>query len=227
MNKLLPKFSHKEKPIRVGVLDTGIDLSSESAKHLCFKNSYYDFTGDGIEDKIGHGTFVSNLIVDNARDANFCLVIYKYYSGHATDQENMERSNLALQKAIKDKVDIINYSGGGTEFSLEERNLISNFPGAFITAAGNDGMELGIDDYNYYPAGYGLKNVLAVGALNKDGTKKLTSSNYGDIVRAWEIGDYGNWKGTSMATAVETGKVVYAIHRLGYGRDEHDHGHRR
>jgi hypothetical protein len=39
----------------------------------------------------------------------------------------------------------------------------------------------------------------------------LTSSNYGDIVRFWELGVYAEGSGTSFATPVAAGKYIKEV----------------
>ena len=50
------------KGIKVAVLDTGIDASHLSFKHMEDKLIQKDFTGDGDGDENGHGTHVAGII---------------------------------------------------------------------------------------------------------------------------------------------------------------------
>ena len=205
------------KQIRVAVIDSGLDLKdSRFTNYLC-KSGHKDFTGEGFKDFFVHGTHVAGLILQNAGDANYCLLIYKYYSIHASGKQNLSREISSIKYAIKNEATVVNFSGGGSEFSEEEYDLIRNNPQVtFVVAAGNEHQDLDVPGNEYYPASYGLTNIVLVGNLDKD-NRKSPSSNWGSHV-VWEIGSNvfstlpngreGYMSGTSMATAVRTGKLV-------------------
>lgn len=225
----LPKVLHKDrKKVVVAVIDTGISSSLKNANFLC-DTGHMDFTGTGIEDHHGHGTNVSglidqyakNLVIDEgsselevlSRRINYCQVVLKYYDPEQKDAEGLKQYLKALRAAIDLKVDIINISGGGSYFSTEEQILIkkaldSNIK--LVVAAGNNHSDL--DNAPFYPAN--LDNRLyIVGNLTK--TKQISpTSNFGIKVNTWEIGEkrssYNSTplSGTSQATAVKSGKLV-------------------
>ena len=70
--------------LRIGIVDSGLNLSDTRLNgHLCSSGTI-DFTGEGIADTDGHGTAMVGLIEsNNAREGDYCLVIYKYYSRSA------------------------------------------------------------------------------------------------------------------------------------------------
>ena len=77
------------------------------------------------------------------------------------------------------KANIINYSGGGTEFSADEKEAIEEARKQgilFVAAAGNERSNS--DHHKYYPADYGLSNIISVTAIDPT-TEVLASSNYG------------------------------------------------
>lgn len=186
---------------RVAVVDTGLDLSAPWAKPYLCPNGHRDFTGTGITDKDGHGSHVTNLIIQNAKGSNFCLVILKFYTN--TIHTSWNRALMeALEYIKEERIPIANLSLSGPGFmSDEDRYFASNSTTLFITAAGNNGVNL--DEEPYYPASYTYSNILVVGALNKYTGKRLEISNYGRRVTLWEKED-----ATSYATAVKTGKIV-------------------
>lgn len=186
---------------RVVIVDTGLNFELETIKpHLC-PTGHRDFTGTGVQDDDGHGTEVAALIVANAGDANYCLVVYKFFT------RKVRRSwNAALISAIREvhqqKFELANLSLSGEGFLQEEQDVFKmNTFTRFIVAAGNDGVNL--DEEPRYPASYGFANIEAVGALDKNTNKRLPISNYGSIVRHWEKAE-----ATSYATAIKTGKVI-------------------
>lgn len=211
--------------IKVAVIDTGLDLSDPRFKGKICAGAK-DFTGTGIEDTVGHGTHVAGLIKKYAGPkANYCLLILKFFTPIASGEVNFKRSLEAMKYAAEQRVNIVNYSAGGPDREPEEIDAIAAMPWAlFIVAAGNGGIDAveGRDPTSekgtkgYYPAAYGLSNVIPVGSLDVEG-KRLPSSNFGPAVKVWELGVVestlphgrtGTMQGTSMAAAVLTGKVL-------------------
>lgn len=201
--------------IKVAVVDTGLDLKDPRfTPHLC-KSGHKDFTGDGIEDFIGHGTHVTGLIVQYAKDAHYCLMIMKYYN----EINDGSPSARALKYAVDMGADVINFSASGEVAEAFEYHLIGTHPKVvFIVAAGNESYNLDNPNTRRYPACYDLPNIITVG----NGTSAIDrseSSNYGSFVNAWEEGrevlstlPHGEWgikSGSSMSCAVRTGKWVY------------------
>lgn len=210
-------FSQSSEVYRVGVVDTGLDLNDPRlSAHLC-PSGHKDFTGEGMQDSVGHGTHIVGLIEKYAENSEYCLVILKYYSPNMSAMATQLASNAALKAATQMHLNLVNYSGDGYNYSQWEKDLFStNFGVIFVVAAGNDGRSL--LDYPYYPAAYDLKNLLVVGSLNQEGTSRAGFSNFGPMVKYWEIGDHvlstytsGRMtylSGTSQATAIETGKFI-------------------
>ncbi len=213
---LLLASSVSAKTLKVGVVDSGLDLTDPRLSgHLCSKG-HKDFTGEGIADIHGHGTAMAGLIEQYAK-GNYCLIIYKYYSDRVSGLINLRHENEALEQAARDGVKIVNLSGGGPEFSEKEYLTIRDNPSIlFVVAAGNDGKDLDIPGNQFYPASYNLKNECIVGNVD-DGGNRFPSSNYGKKVMATEVGTgvqvfgiQGNTfaTGTSAATAIHTGKLI-------------------
>ena len=197
---------------RVVVLDTGLNLADPRFSQVLCKDGHMDFTGRGIEDTNGHGTHVAGLIKTYAKDANYCLIIVKYY----TDRSALANYLPALEYAVSLHPDFINISGGGPGWDDREYAAVCEAKAnhtKFVVAAGNDNS---IDNTDYYPAGYREDNIVVVGALESDGYNRARYSNYGSVVTAWEIGQVtstlpngeGMMKGTSQATAIHMGKML-------------------
>lgn len=216
---------------RVAVIDTGLDLDDPRFKsHLC-STGHRDFTNSTLNDAEGHGTHIVGLIQEYAKDADYCLLIYKFYQ---EDSGNTKREVLAIKEAIKNHANVINFSGGGPGFNDEEYEIIKHNPKIiFIVAAGNEGVSLAgsTKDY-YYPASYGLSyglsNIIAVGNLSEDNVRNPTS-NYSERL-VWEIGTnvvstlpedhIGIMTGTSQATAIHTGKFLRPKIRRGISKSK-------
>jgi len=186
---------------RVAVIDTGINVNDYNKKYLC-EGGHEDFTGYGIFDEEGHGTEVVQHIIENAKTKNFCIVVLKFWQRGLNTQQTIANTVAAFKKVRDLKITLVNYSASGNSRNNDEEWFIENNPQiTFVVAAGNDNVNL--ETNPRYPASYATKNMIVVGALNKDNTKQRVS-NYGKTVTAWE---YSN--ATSFATAIKTGKIVY------------------
>jgi major intracellular serine protease len=200
--------------VRIAIIDTGLDLNDPRFTKVLCPESHIDFTGKGITDYNGHGTHVAGLIKQYAGDHGYCMVIIKYYNEADSGERNYFAMINALSIIAQLKVDFVNISGGGTEYWEYEKILIESNPNTtFVVAAGNDGKWLG--KHHFFPCSYNVLNMICVGSISRYGRTKFT--NYGKVVTAWENGlyvkstlpnGYGYMTGTSMSTAIRTGKLV-------------------
>jgi hypothetical protein len=206
--------------LKVGVVDSGLNLEDSRFKsHLC-RTGHRDFTGEGISDTQGHGTAMVGLITRFATDGDYCLVIYKYYSDKVPGYMNVDHEVEALRQAAKDGIKIVNLSGGGPVFNEKEYLVIRDNPEiTFVVAAGNEGQNLDVPGNEYYPAMYYQKNEVVVENIDESG-HRTESSNYGSKITVSEVGvnvyttlihGYGYITGTSASTAVHTGKLIRTI----------------
>lgn len=199
--------------VRVAVIDTGLNPNDVLVnKHLCKQMPYKDLTETSINDEITHGSLVLKLIRQNAADGNYCFHVIKYHDHLSTHKLNGQRFLQALELVNRLKPDVVNISSGGPNYEGQEYNIIKNNPKTvFVSAAGNDNENLNESVTKYYPASYALypeiKNVVVVGALDEMG-KKLHSSNWGDVVSFWKLGEYKEGSGTSFAAPVYTGELI-------------------
>jgi len=202
------------KILKVAVIDTGFNT-----KHKTFpicKSGSVDFTGLGMHDTNGHGNNISHIIDKHAKSGKYCQMPLKYY-GVAN---SLLATMSAMEYAWKNGAAIVNYSSGGEGYDIEEHILIKKMLDAnmvIVVAAGNNGQDLD-KNCNYYPACYD-KRLVVVGNLSSS-TKRNITSNFGSIVKAWEIGtnvSAGGYTltGTSQATAVFTGRLIHQ-HGLRY-----------
>jgi subtilisin family serine protease len=212
--------SHRNcKQVRIAIIDTGLDLSDLRFKsHIC-KSGHKNFVdNESINDTNGHGTFVAGLIKQNTEYSNYCFLIYKYYSENVASFINTQNEISAMEEAVRNHPDIINYSGGGKEFLEDEFLAIKNHPEIkFVVAAGNEHQNIDLPGNRYYPASYDLSNIYVIGSLDQNG-ERAESSNWRTGRIFWEIGQeaystlpgntMGHMSGTSMATAIFSGKLV-------------------
>ncbi len=202
------------KVIRIAVLDSGYSQGDYPKAKLC-KIGHKDFTGTGIQDNLWHGTHITNIIADRIKHSNYCIIIVKWYDPNTPRSRYTEPSNDAFQYVLKLKVDVVNYSAGGSYTSKAEKRAIAKLLARGVkvfVAAGNESRDLN-QNCTYFPACYNLNKLVVVG--NKTVTGPVEgSSNYGNVVNHWEVGTnvlaYDGTKlryatGTSQATAVSTG----------------------
>lgn len=228
---LLEAWKHfkKRKDIVVAVVDTGIDREHPFLeKNIFVETGKVDPTNFGVDfskgkngkgmpiDNHGHGTHVSGIIKSIYPEVK--ILALKYYNPNATGVDNLNSTVEALRYAVDHNVDVINYSGGGPEAAAEELRVLKEAERKgilVVAAAGNE--ESNIDDKRkaYFPASYGLKNIITVTAHDED-LKILNSSNYGHtsvdifapgyrIKSSLQNGRTGYLTGTSQATAFVTG----------------------
>ena len=221
-----------DKPlVRIAVLDTGFGYQNKGHEAKLCKEGHRDFSIEGLTsynyntldpiplDFNGHGTNVAGIIDEYASKAhvNYCIVVLKYYSDNQSGWANLLATVAAINYANVLGVDFINYSAGGAITNYEEGVAVKEFinrGGKFVAAAGNDHLDLDRPGNSYYPA-MEDKRVIVVGSNNIYGVRSKYS-NYGSVVKRWELGEsveaYGiTLTGTSQATAVATGRMVSEI----------------
>jgi subtilisin family serine protease len=204
--------------IRVGLVDTGLNLNDPRIKpHLCPTGHKNFVQHQTINDLNGHGTFVAGLIEQYSGNANYCLLIYKYYQADVPGIVNEKHELEAFQEAVDNGATIINFSAGGPNFNESESVFIKEHPNTtFVVAAGNERSNLDIPGNEFYPASLFFENEKVVESIDKKG--KISSfSNYSskaskeigeDVLSYLPHGGYVNASGTSFATAIFTGKLV-------------------
>ena len=232
-NKIAINYKEKistKKKITIAVIDTGIDFNNSFFKDkIKVFNGKLNKSNYGVDysaglfnrtpkDVHGHGTHVSAII--SAINPNIEILSLKYYNPMLSGAQNFTASLKCMKYAIDMGVDIINYSGGGPMSNREELKLLLEAKEKnilVISAAGNEKSNLDIKGNDYYPASYGLDNIITVGAVNNFGNK-ITDSNWSstkvDIMApGFEIksllpnGRIAPMTGTSQATAFVTGAV--------------------
>lgn len=179
-----------------------------------------------LDDNHGHGTHIAGIIGAEGGNnfgitgiaSKVSLMVIKYYDPKF-QTNNLENTIKAINYATKMKAHIINYSGGGTEYSQQEFEAIRKARSEgilFVAAAGNERSNS--DKQKYYPANYELDNIISVTAIDPK-LQVLSSSNYGvhtvhvaapgeEIYSTWPGNTFGTLTGTSQATAFASGLAV-------------------
>lgn len=183
-----------------------------------------------LDDNHGHGTHIAGIIGARAGNGKgitgiapqVSLMILKYYDPKVAGTDNLKNTVASIRYAVKMGANVINYSGGGTEFSQEEHDAIAEAEKKgilFVAAAGNERSNS--DQHHYYPADYKLRNIISVTAIDP-ATQVLASSNYGvetvdiaapgqNILSCLPNNSYGYMTGTSQATAFVTGAAALVM----------------
>jgi subtilisin family serine protease len=179
-----------------------------------------------LDDNHGHGTHIAGIVGAEGNNnfgitgiaSKVSMMVLKYYDPKMPSN-NLENTIKAFDYATKMNANIINYSGGGLEYSQPEFEAIRRARSKgvlFVAAAGNERSNS--DKQKYYPANYDLDNIISVTAIDPK-LQVLASSNYGvqtvhiaapgeDIYSTWPGGTFGSLTGTSQATAFATGLAV-------------------
>jgi len=136
----------------------------------------------------------------------------------------------AINYATNQGIHILNASFAFDKYEPAHYQAISNYPGLFVAAAGNNGTNN--DTTPRYPASYVLSNIISVGASTEANTRAIwtngQASNYGKTsVHLFAPGDnilsttklidliagplYGRKSGTSMAAPQVTGVAALML----------------
>lgn len=232
--------------VLVAVIDTGIDAQHPDLK----QNIWHDPNHQGQvygwnfvnnqpnpRDDHGHGTHVTGIIgaVTNPKSGvsgvakHVSIMGVKYYSDANSGAINLRNTVKAINYAVDHGARIINYSGGGPEFSEDEYLAIKRAESRgvlFVSAAGNEHQDTDKIENYYYPSAYRLSNIISVAATDIR-NELLPSSNWGkakvDVAAPGENifstlprdrnlqPRYGYMTGTSQATAFVTGLAALIL----------------
>ena len=187
-----------------------------------------------LDDNHGHGTHIAGIIGAEAENRKgisgiapkVSIMVLKYFDPKVPNTDNLKNTIASIQYAVKMGAHIINYSGGGTDYSQDEFEAVSLAEQKgilFVAAAGNERSNS--DQHHYYPADYKLKNIISVTAIDQT-TEVLASSNYGtetvdiaapgqNILSCLPNNSYGLMTGTSQATAFVTGAAALVMSHKG------------
>lgn len=171
-----------------------------------------------------HGTQVLGIIQTISKNSEILpLQIYfdedSRLKSHNKNNIVTDRTIEAVEFAIKEKVDIINYSTANGNFSKKEKEVFlkAQKAGIFVmVASGNEDINF-TKSSNSYPAKYNLNNIFVIGGYN-DHSKEI-DGNYSKkfldlnliskkIFTTRPFDNFGRTGGTSMATAIFSGLLA-------------------
>lgn len=213
INKNNYKENIGEEPIKIAIIDSGIDDQKANV------NVVERFNGS-FKDSNGHGTAIASIIGSKKKFfGNFEGVIQnaEIYDVNVLDKNgkaNIEDIVEGIEWSIKNKVDIINMSFGieKDDSDLHEAIRLALENNVVIIAAAGNKMGLNAD----YPAKY--EGVISISSVNKElefdpyaAKGKIDYVAPGVEVQAVKIMEMNTQKklsGTSFATAYATGIIA-------------------
>lgn len=183
-----------------------------------------------LSDSHGHGTHIAGIISGNGNGPDgfkgVCpgvkIMALRYYNENGSGADNLRNTVRAIEYAVKMGANIINYSGGGAQASEPERKALEAAEAKGILVVAAAGNERSDADRNlYFPAAYGLSNIISVTAIDNRG-QILPSSNWGvskvhvaapgqSILSTLPNGSFGFMSGTSQATAFVSGVAAMLL----------------
>ncbi len=236
------KITSGNRKVVVAVIDTGLDATHKDiAKNVwvdpteksrtVFGWNFVTNQPNPIDDH-GHGTHVAGIIgavTDLEAGVSgvaqqVSIMPVKYYSDANPGSVNLRNTVKAINYAVEHGAKIINYSGGGPEFSEDEYLAIKKAEAKgvlFVAAAGNEHQNTDLVENYYYPSAYRLSNIISVAAIDIN-NNLLPSSNWGanrvDVTAPGENiystlpgGRFGYMSGTSQATAFVSGMAALLL----------------
>src|SRR6185503_853193 len=217
----------------IAVIDSGIDFTHPDLANNQWTNPLpsadgdlhgWDFVADNgeIKDEQGHGTAVAGIIAAEGNNAlGVTGVMWRAGLMSLRVLDNTGTGDVgsaveAIDYAVAHGAQVINLSWGTTGESIAlkaaiERAINSNV--VVVCSAGNGGQDL--EESPYYPASFGLKDLIVVGASdNHDqpaswsnwGARKVTVAAPGtNILTTQRGGGYWTVTGTSAAAPIVSG----------------------
>lgn len=187
---VFPEGEGGEKPVRIGVIDTGVDIGVVEdvfGPWVISVLSVVDSIPDSkSNDENGHGTKVVGIIADilsymNVSAANITMI--KAFENDGTT--SLFNIIQALWLAQELQLDVLNLSFGYTpdpadvssNLLVQELQNLSNNNVLVVVSAGNNNINL--DQEDYFPASIrNIEHLLTIGSVDCNGVKS-TFSNYG------------------------------------------------
>ena len=127
-------------------------------------------------DNNNHGTHIAGIIGAKAGTRagynGICpgvkIMSLRYFDASASGLQNLKNTVRAIEYAVSNGADIINYSGGGAEFSRAEMMALKKAEQKGILVVAAAGNERSNADVNlYFPAAYDLNNIISVTAIDQ------------------------------------------------------------
>jgi hypothetical protein len=116
----------KPPPLKIAIVDSGLNRTKNDGIQLCDSAlAVVDFTGTGIEDNMGHGTNVTNIIASKLKGLNYCFYIFKAFDPH-NQATGIASLIWALDYVYLVRPFVVNISAGGPDYLRFEYNVIED-----------------------------------------------------------------------------------------------------
>lgn len=210
---------------KIVIVDTGISYTPIMEKFLCKqKNLHKDFTGQGLNDVVGHGTHLAHLIGKQLDFSKFCIVIIKFFH----KEKIVGDYGAAVTYAASLNPRVINLSLNGLEESPRETMAINKAlrqGTSVFVSAGNESQNLTII-CNAFPACIKVSHpnfyVVSNGARTPAGIVEYAESSNTEgparyLANGQDVPSFVGYKkiqkmtGTSQATAILANKYIRQI----------------
>lgn len=163
----------KSNALLIGVIDSGILADHPQLRGLI--RATRDFTGEGIRDRLGHGTVVAiqtqpapNILRQLKIDGPVAFPLLIAKVAHADRRIIKDDLMLAIDWIVKQGASVVNLSLGFRETEGDFSDLCAMIAQRkdtmFVAAAGNDGPNVTV-----YPAACKVENLICVSALDPSG----------------------------------------------------------
>lgn len=190
--------------IIVGIIDSGVDYNHRELR----RNIYWDgvdntpgfdfFSGDARPyDDHAHGTEIASLIGGGGAELvgvapqTTLLPIKAFGPFGITNSASLYQSFVyAISKGAR--ILVLGWATKVPSNALKEAIQLAAANGVFVVAAAGDGG-VDLERTPYYPAAFGLDNMIVVGGYGQDGTltrEKGAQSNYGRLVDIAAPGEF-------------------------------------
>ncbi|NLB61577.1 MAG: S8 family serine peptidase, partial [Clostridiales bacterium] len=210
------------RQVKVGVIDRGIyehcDLEANVSRSMGWNFADQNDDTDGVND---HGTHVAGIIGAIGNNqlgmTGTCwrvgIVPLKIWN-NTSNNWVVGRVASAVSYATDNNIPILNMSAGHPNEHNGEKTAIENYPGLFVTSAGNTGWDTDIMPTNsHYPSCYKLDNMITVCATDETDNLWVEKTAEGEPI----TGRTSNWGKTTVHIAAPGANIYSTVDSNRYG----------
>ncbi|MDR1565001.1 MAG: S8 family serine peptidase [Oscillospiraceae bacterium] len=206
-------YSPDAGSVKVGVIDSGIATHDDLDDNTIIGYDGWNYSTVTNDDLAGHGTHVAGIIgavgnntIGIAGIAQKVQLV-PLQAAMPNKQISTDAMMGCLTYAVNNDIPIVNASFGSyNDYSIAEKASIQNYPGLFVTAAGNDATNTDITPH--YPSCFGYPNIINVANINS-GNNLSATSNYG--ASSVDIAAPGTSIPSTYPTTLDGGTGYYSM----------------
>ncbi|QFT90778.1 Minor extracellular protease Epr precursor [Bacillus sp. THAF10] len=210
INKLHQKYGLTGKKVKIALIDTGV--SSSIPVNVVKSINVIDGSND-VRDDHGHGTHLAGIVGSKSLGVAPDSELYIVKALDHQLQGDISTIIKAIEWSIDQRVNIILMPFGTFEDSSELKQVIdlaNSHQIIIVSSVGNYGLKKDVDIT--YPAKY--DNVIAVGALNKEG-EVWKGTTLGEEMDVLLPGQYINSYSLSGGSFVSSGTSIASAYMAG------------